>query len=177
MGQNQALNRAFLKQYSTKTPHSFSIASLLVHTDMVDALVRALESFFVPRYRILPNLACFRGLRMRPTARYEAKSENSSFSPHLSAPPALHMLPHICEGVFRWLIVVSLPTSLYLLPLCLHFSSSWRFMRYESVLRGKGHPELNARLSVRRKFCLRVASCKVGKLRQVDLKIDLSTRR
>ena len=126
---------------------------------MSDALVRALESFFIQRYRILPYLASFRGLRMRPTARYEAKSENSSLSPHLSAPPALHMLPHICEDVFHWLIVVSLPTSLYLLPLYLHFSSSWRFMRHVGVLRGKRHPELNARLSVRRKFCLRVACC------------------
>ena len=126
---------------------------------MIDALVRALESFFIQRYRILPYLASFRGLRMRPTARYEAKSENSSLSPHLSAPPALHMLPHICEDVFHWLIVVSLPTSLYLLPLYLHFSSSWRFMRHVGVLRGKRHPELNARLSVRRKFCLRVARC------------------
>ena len=28
-------------------------------------------------------------------------------------------------------------------------------MRHVGVLRGKRHPELNARLSVRRKFCLR----------------------
>ena len=124
---------------------------------MVDALVRALESFFVPRYRILPYLACFRGLRMRPTARYEAKSENASLSPHLSAPPTLHMIPHICEGMFQWLIVVSLLTSLYLPPLCLHFSSSWRLMRYDSVLRVKRHPELNGPLTLRGPFCFRVA--------------------
>ena len=89
---------------------------------------------------------------MRPTARYEAKSENAMLSKHLSAPPTLHMIPHMCEGMFQWLIVVSFPTSLYLPPLCLHFSSSWRLMRYDSVLRGKRHPELNGRLSVRRPF-------------------------
>ena len=95
---------------------------------------------------------------MRPTARYEAKSENSSLSPHLLAPPTLHMIPHICEGMFQWLIVVSLLTSLYLPPLCLHFSSSWRLMRYDSVLLGKRHPELNGPLTLRGPFCFRVAS-------------------
>ena len=95
---------------------------------------------------------------MRPTARYEAKSENASLSPHLSAPPTLHMIPHICEGMFQWLIVVSLLTSLYLPPLCLHFSSSWRLMRYDSVLRVKRHPELNGPLTLRGPFCFRVAS-------------------